>query len=465
MATDLQTFLAQVEREHPNWIERVREPVDIQTHEATAYLQHLENRGEQRMVLFENVRTLNGEPSPFPLLYNAFVSRELCALAIGLDPNQSQTELSREFARRELTRGHLNVVSPAEAPCKEVVWRGKDADVGRLPMGMHHALDVAPYLTMTCIMKALSGDFYDITFNKNMYQGPQRMSVSAHAHHHLDNIVKEYEREGRRAPIVIVLGHHPAFYLASCCMTPYGNNDYETLAAFLDGGLRLVPSETWGKDFLVPADSEIIIEGEVPPGVREYQNPFGEIAGYYQERMQMPVMDVTAITFHRGAIMQGIFPGHQEHFRLGAIGKEGSVYNLIKAQIPGVQAVHLPMSGCGRFTCYISLKKEFANEPRKAAMAAFFMMPNLKCAIVVDDDVDVFTEREVMWAVATRTWWDEDVQIIDRVQAFRGWLGHAVGIIDATKPLDREFPIRNAIPEDAMERAARLLKEPAAVRR
>ena len=141
-----------------------------------------------------------------------------------------------------------------------------------------------------------------------------------------------------------------------------------------------------------------------------------------------------------------------DHWNLGSIFKEGSVYNVIRKNVPGIKGIHLPASGCGRLICYISIKKEFENEPRKAAMQAFVEMPNLKLCVIVDDDIDVFSERDVMWAVSTRTRWDTDLEVIRKVQSFRGWLGDAVAIIDATKPLQGEFPRRNAIVEEALER-------------
>jgi UbiD family decarboxylase len=216
--------------------------------------------------------------------------------------------------------------------------------------------------------------------------------------------------------------------------------------------LRLTASETWGKDFLVPADAEAIIEGEVPPHVRESQNPFGEILGYYQQEMKVPVIEVTAITHRKNAVVQDVWPGQIDHWNLGGIPKEGSVFNAIKKSVPGIKAIHLPPSGCGRVIAYISVKKEFDNEPRKAAMQAFVEMPNLKLVVVVDDDVDVFNEREVMWAVGTRTHWDKDLEVIRQVQNFRGWLGDAVAIIDATKPLKANFPERNQVSDEAMQR-------------
>lgn len=452
MSKNLQGFISLEEEGSPGSVIRVKERINPNKFETIAFLKHLDLQGVQKMVLFENVLTLHGQPSPFPLFYNPFVNRQFCADALDMGELKSNMELSLEFAARELKKGELETIASEKAPCKEMVFRGMKADLRTLPIPMHHKDDVAPYLAMTCIMKSFDNGFYDITFTKNKYLGPQKVCFSAHPHHHLEAIIQEYEERNERAPVIIVLGHHPAFYLSSCCVTPYGNDDYGTASAFLQEPLRLTPSETWGEGFLVPADSEVIIEGEVPPHVRESQNPFGEILGYYQPEMKVPVIEVTAITCRKGGIIQDIWPGQMDHWNLGGIPKEGSVFNVIRKNIPGVKAIHLSHSGCGRVICYISIKKEFDNEPRKAAMQAFVEMPNLKLAVIVDDDIDVFNEREVMWAVGTRTHWDKDLEIIRKVQSVRGWLGDSVALIDATRPPIGDFPKRNEVPQDAMER-------------
>lgn len=452
MSKDLHQFIAQEEEKRPGSLIRVKDRIDCNRHETIAFLNHLDLRGQYKMVLFENVPALNGEPSAFSLFYNPWVTRQFCADSLGMGDLKSSMDLSLEVAKRELRPGEVETIPPSKAPCKEVVLTGAQADLRMLPIPMHHKDDVGPYLTMACAMKSLDDKFYDVTFTKNMYYAPQRMSFSAHPHHHLEAMTAEYEKNNKRAPVIVILGHHPAFFLSTCCMTPYGNNDYLTASAFLREPLRLTPSETWGQDFLVPADAEVIIEGEVPPHVREKQNPFGEILGYYQVEMKVPVIEVTAITYRKNAIVGDCWPGQMDHWNLGSIPKEGSVFNVIKKTVPGIQAIHLPASGCGRVICYISIKKEFINDPTKAAMQAFVEMPNLKLAVVVDHDVDVFNEREVMWAVGTRTHWDKDVEIIRKVQSFRGWLGDAVAIIDATKPLNMDWPKRNEVPEDAMKR-------------
>jgi len=335
----------------------------------------------------------------------------------------------------------------------EHVMTGSEADVRILPAARYHEKDAAAYFVMACLMKSRSGGFYDVTPTKNMVHDARRLSFSAHGHHDLNRILAEYEEAGEPAPVAVVLGHHPAFYLGSCAIMPYGNDDYATIASFMGGSLRVTPSATLGDDFLIPADAEIIIEGRIPPEVREYQNPFGEISGHYQNRMLMPVIEVSAVCFKDDAIMQGLLPAHGEHIILGGLPKEGSVYHAIKKVVPEVRAVHLPNSGMGRFSAYISVAKRDSRGVAVAAMVAFAEQPNLKLAVVVDSDIDVFNETEVMWAVITQARWDKDVTVIPKVQTFRKWLGDAVAIIDATHHDDVvDFPEKNRIPEDAFAR-------------
>ena len=448
MAKDLQQFLTGIEKEFPDALLRVESVVNPQKYEITAVLTLLARKGSEQIVLFENPLNVKGD-SGLRFVSNVFASRGLCARAVGLDYDHHGMALVAEFGKREGINGQIEVIS--DAPCQQIVRRGKSADLWELPIPLHHQHDVGPYLTMTCVMKGLGQDFYDITFTKNWAKSPHRMSVSAHAHHHLARIIRAHEKKDLPTPMIVVLGHHPAFGLSSCCLMPYGNNDYLTASAFLEEPLRVCPSITWGDQFMVPADAEIIIEAEVAPGVRETQNPFGEIAGYYQPAMQSPAAEIKAITMKENAIMQGIFPGNAEHWHLGGIPKEGTAFQSVKSKFPGVKAVHLPPSSCGRFSCVISMEKERDSDPRRAAMMMFPEIEHLKMVTVVDADIDIYNEREVQWAVVTRTHWDKDIEIIRNVQGFRQWMGEAVIIIDATRPTGIDFPEKNEVPAEAIE--------------
>src|SRR5437016_2816267 len=78
------------------------------------------------------------------------------------------------------------------------------------------------------------------------------------------------------------------------------------------GPLRLTASETWGEDFLVPADADIIIEGEVLPGEREVEGPFGEFPGTYGPQRVRWVVEVKAVTHRERPIYQDVFVGHRD---------------------------------------------------------------------------------------------------------------------------------------------------------
>jgi 2,5-furandicarboxylate decarboxylase 1 len=453
----LSSFMSMLEEKFPEKMLHVKEQLDPDKHELAAFIKLLEEKNQEPVVVFENVKNLKGERSKFPLIHNLYVTRSLCALAIGEDPSNSGMELAIRFGEIEKKEGPLEVMKQADAPVLQNVLQGDKADVTIFPAARYHEKDVGPYFVMDCVMRAKSGDFYDITPTKNLVYGPRRMSISTHGHHHLARIIAEYEAVNEPTPVAVVLGHHPAFSLGSCALLPYGNHDYKTIAAFMGEPLRLTPSATLGKDFLIPADAEIIIEGMIPPGVRDYQNPFGEISGHYQARMLVPVVDVTAVCFKNNAMMQGLMPGHAEHIILGGLPKEGTVYWAMKNVVPEVTAVHLPHSAMGRFSAHIAVDKRTYRDVTVAAMIAFAEQPNLKLAIVVDSDIDVFNQTEVMWAVATQTRWDKDVTIIPKVQSFRSWLGDAVCIIDATHHEEvADYPEKNRIPEAAIKRLREL---------
>jgi 2,5-furandicarboxylate decarboxylase 1 len=71
-------------------------------------------------------------------------------------------------------------------------------------------------------------------------------------------------------------------------------------------------------------------------------------------------------------------------------------------------AVHLPPYAAG-FTAIIALKNPEPGESRNVGLAAMAAHVNFKTVIVVDSDVDIYDPADVMWALATRVRWHEDV--------------------------------------------------------
>jgi 2,5-furandicarboxylate decarboxylase 1 len=216
---------------------------------------------------------------------------------------------------------------------------------------------------------------------------------------------------------------------------------------------------------MVPARCEIVIEGVVPPKKRQYEGPFGEWPHYYYKEGEQPYIEVTAITMRRNPIYQSIHSAHFEHNIIGAAPRLGSLLRRIQEAVPSTTGVNMPISGAARSHCYISVKKRAEGEPKQAALAAFVTDPNIKLVICVDDDVDVFNETQVLWALAMRFQADRDLVIIPNIIGSHlnptayGYNRMEKGpmetklIFDATKPMPPyDFPKEAQAPDEVLKK-------------
>src|SRR5215208_3333434 len=128
MPKDLSGFISRISAEFPDQVVTVRRPVRASEYEVTAILQHLDDAGQYPMALFEQPINMLGEGSEFPIVSNVFGTRERCALALDLPPEQSKLPLSLEFARREREQVTPQAIDAGDAPVKQVVQRGDGID-------------------------------------------------------------------------------------------------------------------------------------------------------------------------------------------------------------------------------------------------------------------------------------------------------------------------------------------------
>jgi 2,5-furandicarboxylate decarboxylase 1 len=229
-------------------------------------------------------------------------------------------------------------------------------------------------------------------------------------------------------------------------------NELEVIGGLLNEPLAVTSAET--VDLPVPTLAEIVIEGVIDPNTIISDGPFAEYTKYYGGVMKESVflIKVTAITMRRDAIYHDLNPGQREHNLANVLSEESRIYDVVKAAVPTVKAVHSPPSGSGSFTVYVSIKKRVQGEGKNAGLAAISATPEAgKIAIVVDDDIDIYDDEEVLWAIATRLVADLGISIIPRVTGAqldptsydetRLGRGHMTSkvIIDATKPIGLPF--------------------------
>ncbi len=402
MGQDLRTYLELLAEKRPQDIFTIEEELSWCCG-PTAIAEKLEKQGKYPLLYCKKICG-----SEFPLIINLGASYDRMALALGSDSIQ---ELAEVLAQREVNPLPWKQVSKSEAPVKEVILKGKDADLDIFPIIQHNELDAGRYIDAApLVLKQRGTDRYNAGIYRHQKQGKHQLGVMINPANHGNYIRAEYEDHSEPTPGYLVVGHHPAVLVAAVAKIPGVGGELQVAGGFLGEGLEMVSAETI--DMMVPARAEIIIEGWIPPKKRQFEGPFGEWPRYYYKEGDQPFMEITAITMRRKPIFQSVFNAHSEHHILGAVPRIGSLLRRIRDAVPSVTAVNLPLSAMGRSHVYISLKKRAEGEPKQAAMAAFVTESTIKHAIVVDDDIDVFDEKEVLWALAMRFQADRDLVMI-----------------------------------------------------
>lgn len=452
MNKDLTDFLNELSEKKANSILRITKEVSPE-YEVPAILQALENRKMTPVVIFENIKNLKGEKSKLPLIINLFGHRERIALAI----NSTMDQVSLDYAKKEKPVTS-KTVNKEEAQVKQVIQTGENVDLYELPVVTHHEMDLGPYLTAASAwVKDPETGWTNCAIIRIMADGPDKLVVNFNAARHTNYIVNKYKERGiDKVPMVLMIGHHPAFYMGS--QTKILTNEPDIIGGIIGEPAELVPSETWGSDFMVPAQAELVIECEMSTKQVDIEAPFGEYTGYYGGQRINPVAKVTAITRKKDAYYLDIMPGHADHFLIDSPMIEAYLYNRIKEVVPGTKNVYMPVSGSARLHAYIQVKKSNDAEPKTVIASALSSDYRLKHVIVVDEDVNIYDDEEVLWAVATRSQWDKDLLIIPGIMGTRldpsaNGITTTKGGIDATMPCgENAYPKRISIPREVMDR-------------
>jgi UbiD family decarboxylase len=396
MAQDLRSFLDLFKRTRPAEFQIVSRPIDP-AYEITGLVAKLEKEGRRRPVLlFENVKGTR-----FPVITNLHASRSRLAAAINSAPDTLLPTYLRAMERP------LPPTVVATGPVKEVVRRGGDVDLMALPQIVHHDRDAGPYVTAAIsFAKDPSSDTWNCAYNRLMIQGRDRSSIHLTLGKHLWEFAKIAEARGQALPVAFAIGVHPAIALGALAIGSIDEDERAIMGALLGEPLELVKCET--SDVLVPAHAELVLEGEILPEGRVAEGPFGEFTGYSLGERQREIVRYTAITHRRDAMFQDITVAHLDHMLLSTIPMEANLYRAVRAMVPSVKAVRVP----GPFTCYVSIEQRLPGQAKNAIMAVLGADLYMKRVVVVDHDVDVFDDRQVNWALATRCQPDRDIAII-----------------------------------------------------
>jgi 2,5-furandicarboxylate decarboxylase 1 len=454
MPKDLRSFIRQLASMMPDQIHMITQEIDPKF-AVTAIAGKLAKQGRFPALYFTKLKG-----SSLPLVINLTASYERLALA--LDTNVS--DMAKVYGERQLKPVPPQVVN--NGPVQEVVLKGGKAKLSTLPIPTHNELDSGPYITGgVLICRDPDTGRHNAGIYRHEVQGENQLGVFFQGTHHAGYIYERYREKNIPMEVAIAIGHYPTFILGSVSRLAGIGGEFEEAGALLGEPLELIKAET--VDLMVPARAEIVIEGVMPPHETHFEGPFGEWPGYYVAEGEKPFIKVKAITMRQDAIYYDVFPANQEHLVLGSLPRMGSIYRRVKETVPGLVNVNVPAHA--RTHCYISIKKRSEAEVKKAAFAALNTeSENLKFIVVVDDDINVFNEPEVMWAIGTRLRAEKDVLVIPNWSGPgglnpSGWEYYkdeartpvmtSVLVLDATKPAPPlSFPSRARPSEQLINR-------------
>ncbi|HET9489972.1 MAG TPA: UbiD family decarboxylase [Methylomirabilota bacterium] len=396
MAQDLRSFLDLLKRERPADLMLISREIDP-AHEITALVVKLDRElGRRPVLLFERVRGTR-----FPVLTNLHASRSRLALAMSTAPAETLRTYLRAMERPVAPR----VVSGG--PVKEVVLTGGQVDLGTLPQIVHHEGDAGVFLTAAISFARHPDDLvWNCAYNRLMLKSRDTTSIHLTLGKHLWEFHRAAEARNEPLPVAFAIGVHPALALGALAIGSVDEDERAIMGGLLGEPLELVRCET--SDVLVPAHAEMVIEAEILPHQRTAEGPFGEFTGYSLGERPREVVKVRAITHRRDAIFQDISVAHLDHLLLSTIPIEANLYRAVRAMVPTVRAVRVPAP----FTAYVSLEQRIPGQARNAILAVLGADLYMKRVVVVDHDVDVFDDRQVNWAIATRCQPDRDITII-----------------------------------------------------
>jgi len=455
IAQDRRSFIAAYAEAHPGEVVRVTEPVSIE-YDVMALVLEYERRRRYPILVFERV-----DGYDIPIVANVVASRRALAFALGVP----DSALAAEYARRIME--HIKPVVVTEPPFRHRVVTGDAVDLSALPIPLYFPGDAGRYLTAGMLVARDPETGVETEgYHRFQLKGRNRMGVSLHSRRRMFEYQRRAEARGEPLPCAVVLGLHPLLSMGSLTYPPPDVGKFEVVGGLFGEPLQVAACATI--DLHVPAAAEIVIEGEILPDTREPEGPFGEFTGYFSRRSTEHVFVARALAMRERPWFQSIGSGRAgDHITTLGLIREAEISNALARVIPNVKAVHVPLSGTSAFTAYVSIRQSRPGEAKHVIPIALGVDHYVKLVIVVDDDIDVFDESDVLWAVATRMQPDRDLVVIS------GSLGALLdpsaderGVtaklgIDATRPFGEPFaeklvmsPARTAWARALVERLA-----------
>jgi len=413
---DLRDFIEKLERDGE--LKRISQEIDPHL-EMTEICDRTLRAGGPAL-LFENPKG-----SDMPVLANLFGTPRRVALGMGEESVDALREVGKLLAylkepeppkgmkdawqKLPIFKQVLNM-SPkvvSRGPCQEVIIEGDDVDLAKIPVQTCWPGDAGPLITWGLVVtRGPDKERQNLGIYRQQVIGKNRVIMRwlSHRGGALDFRDWQLKHPGEPFPVSVVLGCDPATILGA--VTPVPDSLSEYAFAGLLRGSKTELTQCIGNELQVPASAEIVLEGYLYPDDMAPEGPFGDHTGYYNEVDNFPVFTVERITQRKQPIYHSTYTGRppDEPAILGVALNEVFV-PILQKQFPEIVDFYLPPEGCSYRMAVVSIRKQYPGHAKRVMLGVWSFLRQFmytKFVIITDEDVNVRSWEDVIWAMTTR---------------------------------------------------------------
>lgn len=395
------------ERAHGEPLLEIKTAMNARLEIATHYRAHFATSpatarsGDEPMVLYRSSQ------HAFPILMGLFGSRQRNDRLLGAKPGQASQRLARCLA------APISPVWTTQAPChaEQVADR-----LRALPILTTTLDDAGPYLTSGVVC---AGDpdqgFVSVSIHRMRVLDDRHLTIWILPGRDLDVLYRQAMADGRPLPISINIGVPPALYVASSLSKPFvkpGSGELETAGALLGEPVEI--ARCLSNPTFCIARSEIVIEGHILNEVMdEFSDPvtrlgMPEFLGYMgKAQAALPLIAVSGV-FHRPQAIYQTFlgPGKEQSELLALPTEAGLILQLNQAFAHDLEVLdaHYLAPGGGQLTLALRVRKlrdspDLMTRLRTAVITRHALT---KAILVADEDIDIRSPEDLLWALSTR---------------------------------------------------------------
>ena len=378
---------------------RVRREIES-PHEVFTIIWELAQRDDGPAAVLERVRG-----SQMPIAINLIGTLDRFAMACGFPRGLTPRELRDRYIEALQPRNWQQPRLVADAPCQEVVLTDDQVDLTRLPIFKWHPSDGGAYITLGTVITRDEKWGYNAAVYRMMLHDRRTTGVMCNIFQDAGIYNAKAKRGGALSvPAAVAIGGNPALYEAAVTKVPLHQSEYDFTSALLGQPLSLTRCRT--NDLEVPADAEIVLEGEIRLDDPREEGPYGEWMGYHEESMTLHTFHCKAITMRRKPIyyttIEGPLRGDAEIMRM--IPQMATFTMSARERVTGFVDAWMPESG-HNYTVVATIRKRYPAWGKQAIYQLLgmpYVGSSANIVIVTDDDIDPSNLEQVMWALSTR---------------------------------------------------------------